>query len=194
MSEPPNLGINSAKLDWEKVPSNNWSDNAIESVGGEHKAHDKNTSSSGSEVEGQYSPIPSMNILAEPDDKQEHFYLSTINPQPPQPPPQLHLGSVTEHPGSLSAYISPQSPVFSSLPLPSSDLHIDNAFVQQSPSLVYSQLSPPPPPVQADLIELTPGIIAKAQKHCRFAVSALNYDDAEQAKKELRAALALLGG
>ncbi|KAH7917715.1 hypothetical protein BV22DRAFT_931776 [Leucogyrophana mollusca] len=49
--------------------------------------------------------------------------------------------------------------------------------------------SSPPPPFQ-----LTPSIIAKAQKHCRFAISSLDYEDAEQARKELRAALAALGG
>jgi vacuolar protein sorting-associated protein VTA1 len=36
--------------------------------------------------------------------------------------------------------------------------------------------------------------IARVQKHCRFAISALDYEDAEQARKELRAALAILGG
>ncbi|KAI5898025.1 DUF605-domain-containing protein [Schizophyllum commune H4-8] len=45
-----------------------------------------------------------------------------------------------------------------------------------------------------ETVELTPQIIAKTQKHCRFAISALDYEDAEQAKKELRAALAILGG
>lgn len=37
-------------------------------------------------------------------------------------------------------------------------------------------------------------VIARAQKHCRFAVSSLDYEDVEQARKELRAALKLLGG
>ena len=41
--------------------------------------------------------------------------------------------------------------------------------------------------------ELAPELIAKVQKHCRFAISSLDYEDAEQAKKELRTALALLG-
>jgi vacuolar protein sorting-associated protein VTA1 len=36
-------------------------------------------------------------------------------------------------------------------------------------------------------------LIAKVQKHCRFAISALEYEDAEQAKKELRTALEALG-
>lgn len=64
------------------------------------------------------------------------------------------------------------------------------------PSAPYMQV-PPPAPQLLDTSpppELTPGLIAKAQKHCRFAVSALDYEDAEQARKELRAALAILGG
>ncbi|KZT75101.1 DUF605-domain-containing protein [Daedalea quercina L-15889] len=42
--------------------------------------------------------------------------------------------------------------------------------------------------------ELTPQLMARVQKHCRFAISALDYEDAEQARKELRAALRMLGG
>jgi vacuolar protein sorting-associated protein VTA1 len=34
--------------------------------------------------------------------------------------------------------------------------------------------------------------VLQAQKHCRFAISSLDYEDIEQARKELRAALALL--
>lgn len=56
-------------------------------------------------------------------------------------------------------------------------------------------IPPPPPPEEMKVEpELTPITIAKAQKHCRFAISALDYEDAEQARKELRAALAVLGG
>ncbi|KAJ3919648.1 DUF605-domain-containing protein [Lentinula edodes] len=51
-----------------------------------------------------------------------------------------------------------------------------------------------PPPIVSQEVELTPAVVAKAQKHCRFAISALDYEDAEQAKKELRAALTALGG
>ncbi|KAE9398456.1 DUF605-domain-containing protein [Gymnopus androsaceus JB14] len=66
-----------------------------------------------------------------------------------------------------------------------------------------SQLPPPlPPPISymaaapiiPQEVELTPAVVAKAQKHCRFAISALDYEDAEQARRELRAALAILGG
>ena len=66
----------------------------------------------------------------------------------------------------------------------------------QSPSMPYASAPPPPPPLlgASPPPELTPGLIAKAQKHCRFAISALDYEDAEQARKELRSALAILGG
>ncbi|KAG1754875.1 Vta1 like-domain-containing protein [Suillus paluster] len=68
-------------------------------------------------------------------------------------------------------------------------------FVPHSPRMAPSP--PGPAPVAASSpprdFELTPTIIAKAQKHCRFAISSLDYEDAEQARKELKAALALLG-
>lgn len=78
------------------------------------------------------------------------------------------------------------------------------------PPHVLHQAAPPPlpvlsyPPVQHPPVaqatitnppgELSPREIAKVQKHCRFAISALDYEDQETARKELRAALAMLGG
>ncbi|KAH9044561.1 Vta1 like-domain-containing protein [Lactarius pseudohatsudake] len=64
------------------------------------------------------------------------------------------------------------------------------------PSVPYAPVPPPPPSLlgTSPPPELTPGQIAKAQKHCRFAISALDYEDAEQARKELRSALAIIGG
>lgn len=41
---------------------------------------------------------------------------------------------------------------------------------------------------------IDPTTIANAQKHAKWAISALNYEDIDTAKKELRAALALIGG
>ena len=189
-TDPPSLS--SVNLSSGEISSGNWSDIATELNGGEN-------SSGAIEWSGEVSPlrrasqevdnpISSMDILAEPDNKL-HLSPSTVSPQVPQPP---HFGSSTECHGSLDTHTSPHSPVFSS-----SRPQIHEAFVQQSPPSIYSRPKaplPPPVPVQEDPVELTPGIISKAQKHCRFAISALNYDDAEQAKKELKAALALLGG
>jgi vacuolar protein sorting-associated protein VTA1 len=88
----------------------------------------------------------------------------------------------SDSPPSTASYLA-GDPYPSALPLP-------------PPSVSYVQVPPPPPHLldSSPPPELTPGLIAKTQKHCRFAISALDYEDAEQARKELRAALAILGG
>lgn len=50
---------------------------------------------------------------------------------------------------------------------------------------------PPKPAPQESLVDEES--ITKAQKHAKFAISALNYDDIPTAVKELRAALKILG-
>ncbi|KAF7971699.1 hypothetical protein HWV62_20158 [Athelia sp. TMB] len=82
-----------------------------------------------------------------------------------------------------SAYLSSSPPLASTILAQPSAPPLSYATADNGG---YSPPSTPP--------ELTPQVIAKAQKHCRFAISALDYEDAEQARKELRAALAVLGG
>lgn len=83
--------------------------------------------------------------------------------------------------------------------------HIQPPSMGPTPSSPYAHVHSVPPAsspgvgaatstVTTRPAELTPQIIARAQKHCRFAISALDYEDAEQAVKELRAALRMLGG
>lgn len=60
------------------------------------------------------------------------------------------------------------------------------------PAPIVPAAAPHQPPPAA--VQLTPQVIAKAQKHCRFAISALDYEDADTARKQLREALAVLGG
>ncbi len=91
-----------------------------------------------------------------------------------------------------------------------SDLHVPahNNPVVSSPSDFYGQHSsrqplpvnayqPRPAPVQSysmnAQLNTDDVAIAKAQKHARFAISALNFEDAVTAVKELRAALQTLG-
>ena len=88
---------------------------------------------------------------------------------PPLPPPP-------------SAPPLPPPPSAPPLPPPSSASYVQ---ISRPPLPPPPELSPPP--------ELTPGLIAKAQKHCRFAISSLDYEDVQQARKELHAALAILG-
>ena len=60
---------------------------------------------------------------------------------------------------------------------------------------VYITRAPNHPQPEQDVeVELTPEIVTKAQRHMRFAISALDYEDAETSRKELRNALTLLGG
>lgn len=70
------------------------------------------------------------------------------------------------------------------------------AVIRQLPRVLerVSVPPPPPPPSAPAPVQLTDAVIAKIQKHCRFAISSLDYEDVEQARKELRTALALLGG
>jgi vacuolar protein sorting-associated protein VTA1 len=60
--------------------------------------------------------------------------------------------------------------------------------------MYYPRPPSPPAPEPDTEVDLTPEVITKAQKHMRFAISALDYEDLEQSRKELRTALAILGG
>lgn len=70
------------------------------------------------------------------------------------------------------------------------------------PAPIAASSGPPPlPPAPVAALptaptptELDPMVIAKIQKHAKWAISALNYDDLETARKELRLALDILGG
>lgn len=91
--------------------------------------------------------------------------LATSAPLPPPPPPHLP-------------------------PAPANAPHISRP-VRLSPARPQPA---PEPETTTPAQELTPVMVARAQKHCRFAISSLDYEDAEQARKELRAALLILGG
>ncbi|KAJ7293739.1 Vta1 like-domain-containing protein [Mycena rebaudengoi] len=129
-----------------------------------------------------FVPDPHQPAFA-PDAHQQQWY------GPPQPP---HGGI---YPSAPPLPPAPGGIHGSAPPLPP---HIPTPVVPPPPTYIAppTLLSPPPPPPppEPEVVELTPTVIAKAQKHCRFAISALDYEDGEQAKRELRAALAVLGG
>lgn len=114
--------------------------------------------------------------------------------------------TMAQHPSSPS-HLIPQnsapsdasyltgSPYASAPPLPPLPPQPSAPPLPPPPSASYVQISrpPPPPPEPSPPPELTPSLIAKTQKHCRFAISALDYEDVQQARKELHAALAILG-
>ena len=103
--------------------------------------------------------------------------------------------TTTQRSTSPTHFIPRNSPP-STVPYLAGTLYASAPPPAQPLSVPYVPVPPPPPPLVgiSPPPELTPGLIAKAQKHCRFAISALDYEDAEQARKELRSALAILGG
>lgn len=139
------------------------------------------------------------------------------SPEEPLPPTSLHGSPATDmgheqgHTMSIDAMsLTPSSPPIQAqrpappthfVPPPNASYLTGDPYpsappLPPPPSAPYVQIPPPPPslPEMSPPPELTPGLIAKAQKHCRFAISALDYEDVEQARKELRAALAIVGG
>ncbi|KAH0838030.1 Vta1 like-domain-containing protein [Lanmaoa asiatica] len=96
----------------------------------------------------------------------------------------LHRLHVPHSVPTFSVSQSPPVPIALFAPLASSNV--------PSPAIDPTHVPPYPPPPPRE-VELTPQAIAKAQKHCRFAISALDYEDAQHAIRELKAALETLG-
>ena len=138
-------------------------------------------------------------------------FSSALEPQPPRPTPtssdsapatnhrrssSLKMSSPPKRRLSLSSAQPKHSALASGVPPHVASTPLTQPSVppaQYAPVPVYASPSAPPLPDPSPQ-DLTPQLIAKAQKHCRFAISALDYEDAEQARKELKAALAVLGG
>ena len=78
-----------------------------------------------------------------------------------------------EHPSTINRSITPQS----NGSYPSTGSYIPNGSA-------YEARTPPE--------TLDPETVAKAQRHAKFAISALNFEDLETARKELRKALEIL--
>jgi vacuolar protein sorting-associated protein VTA1 len=134
--------------------------------------------------------------------------------QPPAPPPEQHLAPDqlfnVQTPAPLAHFQQPPpTQQHFQQPPPSQQL-----FQQPTPTQQHVHYAPPvqnpyeptqpryqpqsasvqaPPPVQKSQLITDDMAIAKAQKHARWAISALNFEDAETAVKELRAALKTLG-
>lgn len=110
-------------------------------------------------------------------------------PEPPEPESILPLGGISP------AHIQP-SEVNTPPPQPpiQSQTRPTLSPIQQ-PQAPRNAIPPPPPPAApVPPPQLTPKQIAQAQKHCRFAISALDYEDFERARQDLLDALKIIGG
>ncbi|KAI0721387.1 Vta1 like-domain-containing protein [Cerioporus squamosus] len=158
------------------------------------------------EIDGETTPPPSAA-------KPVHFSPSAVGGQPtpgaarpdedpfsvrppgPSAPPfnPQPYGSASAPP-IPPAQTSPTRPPPPPAAAPSPSRSQPQGYVQGVPAGSTPQLGAATATVTMMPPQLTPQIISRAQKHCRFAISALDYEDGEQAVKELREALRLLGG
>lgn len=125
------------------------------------------------------------------------FPLAPSDPSLPQPPLTFHHVAHTHS-------MPPERPPTRASPPPPNRHH--GHFLpptQPIPSAMAPQSQPRQPVPQApphlyqqpfqQPVEIDEAAIMKAQKHARFAISALNFEDVPTAVKELRGALATLG-
>ncbi|GAA5823692.1 hypothetical protein JCM11251_000728 [Rhodosporidiobolus azoricus] len=140
----------------------------------------------------QYDPSPSSDT-SHPMTPAPPSFLDTPaahSPTPPAGPPP---------PSAPTAQI-PQIPQTHQ----TSDLHPPTTHLPSEPPAFPSAVFPPaqptapavaaslPTPVQQENYDVM--TVAKVQKHAKWAISALDYEDWDTARKELRTALAMLGG
>ncbi|GAA5865482.1 hypothetical protein JCM3774_005654 [Rhodotorula dairenensis] len=116
-------------------------------------------------------PAPHEHLPSEPP-----AFPSAVFPSAPAlPPPHPPASSFTSHPTHLAR--SPPAPAAA------------------APPVTARPMATAPPLASAPRTDnFDPVTVAQVQKHAKWAISALNYDDFETARKELRLALAMLGG
>lgn len=125
-------------------------------------------------------------------------------PEPPPPPPEAHqpppppITFSLPPPSAPTASLRPSAPprtISSNMPnitAPSAPPALQPAAAAASGANGHQYGTDEdwrPEPATVD-----PTTIANAQKHAKWAISALNYEDLETARKELRLALQLIGG
>jgi vacuolar protein sorting-associated protein VTA1 len=135
----------------------------------------------------QFSPVPPPRPppFSSPhnQDLPANYYTSqSLQQRPPPPPPPVA-------PPPSNYYTQPSAPSHQSGPFqPSTQSYQPTSSYQPPAPQPSPSYFPPQPQVVVD-----DEAIAKAQKHARWAISALNYDDVETAVKELKNALNTLG-
>jgi len=151
------------------------------------------------ELEGQ------VENTHEPDRAQSALLqTSNFDPDIPSVDGPLPPGSVPTHVddapivplapsfGVSTTFEVPHVPITPPLPPPTVPIQ-HRSSRNMAPPRNQSRYGPPIPPEPQGEPDLTPQQIAKAQKHCKFAISALDYEDFAQARKDLREALRILG-
>lgn len=128
----------------------------------------------------EFNPPPSVITPPEP---QTPGYPS--NPTPPTTTPSNNSNSVPDPNVAMRA--AAQLP-----PIPYTPDPNPGGFVPYDPSQQPPQTTPFYGDSSGSVAQLTPDQISKAQKYCKWASSALNYEDVKTAINNLRNALELL--
>ncbi len=198
-------------------PLNRNTAHTIDAFSGSARGPLKKPAWTNEELEGKFSPSSSpkkssLKSGSPESDKKVRFSPLPVELGPAVPsspksnsPPKVYTGpdSIYATPPPSQARASPPSIIAS----------------PSHPTVSHSSILPPPPPIPSappasyiyapshiggtppaaqpllptpDSFELTPEIIAKVQRRCRYAISALDFEDVETARNELRAALILL--
>ncbi|KAE8444167.1 hypothetical protein EG329_000855 [Mollisiaceae sp. DMI_Dod_QoI] len=135
-----------------------------------------------------FESFPPPVIPDDPPVPPQNFYRQSPPAQQPHiPPPQIpHTPPVQKPPYQPPQHHYPPPP----------HQHQPPPQQYQSPQqhhIPAPNPAPVPAPIRKDQLITDDLAIAKAQKHARWAISALNFEDAETAVKELREALKTLG-
>ncbi|CZT08462.1 uncharacterized protein RAG0_13535 [Rhynchosporium agropyri] len=126
------------------------------------------TSAPGVSRSPDFESFPPPSLQDDPSTPKDFYRQAPAQPPPPQFQQPL--------PTYYAPPVQPQQPIY------------------QAPSSQSYNPPPPDPPAPKKTQLITDDVsIAKAQKHCRWAISALNFEDAGTAVKELREALKTLG-
>ncbi|GAA6062220.1 hypothetical protein JCM10212_006455 [Sporobolomyces blumeae] len=154
-------------------------------------------------------PTPSLPPFVDTSNVDEPRSASSVDYQPFVVDPNAHVpashqtsdlpapasgAARAEPPAFPSAVFPPTAPTASSPPPPPPSSAPRLPVPTESSCSAHTGPRPlaPPPGVARDSYD--PLEVAKIQKHAKWAISALNYEDYETARKELRLALTMLGG
>jgi hypothetical protein len=132
---------------------------------------------------------------ASPPQPQQQQAPPPHNPFPSPPPQSTYQSTPGVNPYAAPPPQAPQQPpMFQPTPGPSHQTYQYSSPTPQPPQQIpYTQPSAPPHSSSQGPLKDDERSIAEATKHAKWAISALNFDDAATAVKELRIALRALG-